>query len=127
MNVHYQLDCLMKPIPTAVIFGGIFSAVNVAQGFPLTPRLLAVNMGGLYAYNAVQCPMVAISGRPSLLHNGLAAGGLGALAIQKGIADVPFMDTRMMHLRFGIKPVQLGFLVYGALGMAFGAAGGKRI
>jgi hypothetical protein len=76
----------------SVCRGGVFTGISVVQGASFTPRLLALNCGGLYLYNALQCPLEAVHGRRSWVHNVLVAGGLGAAAFQKGLAGIPFVE-----------------------------------
>ena len=55
-----------------------------AMIFRVTPLRVAGNMGFLYAYGALQCPLEYIHGRRSLAHNGLAAGIIGGYAVSRG-------------------------------------------
>ena len=93
---HLQ-DCMTKPVVPSLMWGSVFTGVNVAQGAPLTPGSFAVNIGGLYVYNALQCPMEAIQGRPSLLHNGLAAGAMGTAGVSSGMMGVPFVPPHVLY------------------------------
>ena len=115
--------------------------------------MLARNVGFIYAYNAVQCPMEAVSQRRSLLHNAVALGGMGAVGVAKGTprATVAGSSARrhahtsvngasdpasppagmagipfyeyLPHQLKTVKPAALGFVVYGTIG---GLLGGVR-
>ena len=87
-----QKDCLTDHIGDSVIFGSIFSAVHVAQGARLSPRLVGGNILGIYLYGALICPMEAVHGRQSSLHNFAAAGTLGYIGVATGQAGIPFVD-----------------------------------
>ena len=77
-------------------------------------------------YHAAQCPMEAIHGRPSLWHNIVSAGTIGALGATRGIVDVPFVSVEMIRYRYGIPPPVVAFGVYGGIaGILSGALGGK--
>jgi hypothetical protein len=125
-SLRHQQDCLTKPVVPSLLWGSVFTGINVAQGAPLTPGSFALNIGALYAYNAVQCPMEALHGRPSLLHNGLAAGTLGSVGVQSGVLGVPFVPPHVLYSpRY--NPLMIAFAVYGGLGMAVGSLSGKPI
>ena len=84
-SLRHQKDCALAPVVPSVLWGGLFTGINVAQGAPLVPASFAINIGGLYVYSVLQCPMEAVHGRPSLLHNGIAAGTLGMVGVQAGV------------------------------------------
>jgi hypothetical protein len=76
-------------------------------------------------YNAVQCPMEAIHGRPSLWHNVISAGTLGYLGVRSGRIGVPFVSPYAAY-RYGLKPEIMAFGVYGGMaGLFAGLLGGK--
>uniref|UniRef100_A0A6V2QN44 Uncharacterized protein n=1 Tax=Ditylum brightwellii TaxID=49249 RepID=A0A6V2QN44_9STRA len=83
-------------------------------------------MAGIYAYNAVQCPMEAIHGKQSSIHNLIAGGSLGYIGIRAGRLGVPFVDP-YAFLRFGLSPAAVGAAVYGGMGFLLATLGGKRI
>lgn len=58
-TVAYQQHCLARPIVTSVTLGSIFTGLSVAQGARFTPRLAALNIGGLYAYNVLQVSSIS--------------------------------------------------------------------
>jgi hypothetical protein len=126
-GLAYQRHCLTEPAASACIFGRAFAAMSVIQGAALTPRLLGTNIGFLYAYSAVQCPMEAVSGRRSAVHNMLAAGGMGAVGVSTGQLGIPLLDHSFFYRYPQIKPVQAGFCVYGLVGLAFGVLSGKTL
>lgn len=101
---------------TSVVMGSLFSAVSMAQGAQLSPRLVAMNVGGLYAYNVMQCPMEAIHGRESALHNAAAGGILGFMGVRAGVVGIPFTDAYFFLRHPQISPPLAGAAVYGAIG-----------
>ena len=82
--------------------------------------------GGIYAYHALQCPMEAIHGRPSLWHNILSGGTIGFLGVASGRVGVPFVSAEMIQYRYGISPPLVAFGVYGTIsGLIAGGLGSK--
>mmetsp|Transcript_1235 Transcript_1235/g.1946 ORF Transcript_1235/g.1946 Transcript_1235/m.1946 type:complete len:135 (+) Transcript_1235:142-546(+) len=125
-SLHYQ-NCLTGPIMPSIMFGGIFAALDSFQhGLPFRPRVAGTYMAGLYAYNAIQCPMEAIHKRQSLLHNVLSGGLLGYLGVSSGRVGIPFLDPTTIY-RSNIRPELIAFAVYGGMAGAFAAFGGKRL
>ena len=126
MNAAYQKHCLTAPIWPSALFGSAFTALSVVQGAPATPHLAALNIGGIYLYNALQCPMVAIQGRESAAHNVVAAGLLGYIGTQSFGLAVPLVDETFFwrNPQFSRPLVAAG--VYGSIGAAFAMMGGKQ-
>ncbi|KAL1526812.1 hypothetical protein AB1Y20_015505 [Prymnesium parvum] len=125
-SLRHQRDCLTAPVLPAMMWGSLVAGLNIAQGAPLTPRVFAVNVGILYLYQALQCPMEAIHGRRSLLHNGLAAGSLGVVGVQAGFLGVPFVP---LHILYSSKynPLLIAFGMYGLIAMGIGSLGSKPL
>lgn len=125
-TVAYQRDCLTRPVVTSITLGGIFTGINVMQGSRLTPRLAAINVGGLYAYNVLQCPMEAIHGRPSALHNALAGAILGYVGVASRQLGIPFVDAYFFYRYPQLSPSVVGAAVYGGITFALASLlGGK--
>jgi hypothetical protein len=123
-NMNSQ--CLTAPIVPSCVLGGAFSAIDVlTQGARFTPNLLMTNVGGLYCYWAIQCPMEAIHGRQSAFHNVLAGATIGYLGVANGRLGVPFVDYTFFYRNPNISPPLAGALVYGLLGGGFAMIGGK--
>ncbi|CAK9089624.1 unnamed protein product [Durusdinium trenchii] len=99
----YQKQCLTAPVQPSIVWGCGFSVINVLQGAPFSPALVALNCGLLYAYHALQCPMEALHGRRSLLHNVAAGGLIGAWGVQQGLLGVPFASP-VFFLRYRQVP-----------------------
>ena len=119
-------DCLAGHLQPAIVGGGIFSALHVAQGFPLTPQLVGLNIGFLYAYGALTCPLEELSGRRSWTHNALAGGALGYIAFEQGLTGIPFGLERQFSMRR--IPLATGAaLVYGGLGGFLAIIQGKPL
>ena len=128
-SFHMQ-NCMTGPILSSALFGTLFAGMDAMQGaHQFTPRVVVQYSGFLYVYNIMQCPMEAIHGRPSLIHNALSAGTLGYIGVQSGRLGIPFVNPYALMGAFGgsISPSAIGFVVYGAMGAAFGALGGKQM
>mmetsp|Transcript_98 Transcript_98/g.220 ORF Transcript_98/g.220 Transcript_98/m.220 type:complete len:135 (+) Transcript_98:24-428(+) len=121
------VGCLLGNIQPAVFMGGAFTAFNVFyQGAPLTPQLAVTNVGFLYAYGALQCPMEALTGRKSWTHNALAGGVLGYAAYQHGVIGIPFNLGHACHARRIPLPAGAA-LVYGSMGAVLAMVAGKPL
>ena len=116
----------MGNVMPAAIMGSVFSVVHVVQGAPLNPQMLAANIGFLYAYGALQCPMEALTNRRSWTHNLLAGGTLGYVAVERGLAGIPFNLDHVFYARRIPLPVG-GALVYGGMAAALAMFSGKRL
>jgi hypothetical protein len=125
MNVYYQKNCLIGPVVPSVVFGSAFTGISVIQGFPFTPHLAMLNIGGLYLYQALQCPMVAIHRRESALHNSLSGAILGYAGVRSFGLGVPFVDPHFFYRNPQMSPAIVGALVYGGIGTAFAILAGK--
>jgi hypothetical protein len=124
----YQKNCMTRPIGSSLIMGSVFTAISVAQGQPLTPRLAGMNIGGLYLYNILQCPMEGIHGRESSLHNAASGAILGYIGVASRQLGIPFLDPYTLMRYPQISPPLAGAAVYGAMTFVFAAAlGGKPI
>ena len=106
--------------------GGAFTALHVIQGAPLTPQLAATNIGFLYAYGALQCPMEAITRRQSWTHNALAGGILGYVAYERGVVGVPF-NLHHTFIARGISLPAGAAMVYGSMGAVMAMIAGKPL
>jgi hypothetical protein len=125
-SVGYQLDCLTRPVVTSLTLGGLFTGLSVAQGARFTPRLAALNIGGLYVYNILTCPMEAIHGRSSAWHNACSGAILGYVGVSRGMLGIPFVDPYFFYRHPQLSPPLTGAAVYGALSLALVAVlGGK--
>ena len=90
-------------------------------------HFLGSNIGFIYLYNALQCPMEVIHGRRSLWHNILSAGTLGYIGVSRGLLGVPFVHTYTFYRYPSLSPGIFAFATYGALGGFFGAFSGKNL
>ena len=100
--------------------------ISVFQGAPLTPQLAATNIGFLYAYGALHCPLEELTGRQSLMHSFAVGGLLGYLGVASGSVGIPF--NLEYTFRSNRIPVALGgALVYGGIGAAVAALQGKSL
>jgi hypothetical protein len=126
-SVEYQKYCFTRPIGTSIVFGGVFTGISMLQGFPLTLGMVAVNVGGIYAYNVLQCPMEAISRRQSSLHNFAAGAILGYVGVSTHKLSVPFVDYTFFYRYPQIPPAAMGAFIYGSIGFGLALFGGKTI
>ena len=122
----YQ-SCLTAPIVPSAVMGTIFAGLDVAQGGRFTPSRVVIYAGGLYTYNIIQCPMEAIHGRPSLMHNMLAGGILGYVGVSSGQLGLPFISPMALYRYPWLPPNVAAFVVYGGLAGTFAALGGKTL
>ncbi|KAG7358415.1 hypothetical protein IV203_015003 [Nitzschia inconspicua] len=127
---NYQKNCLLQPIPSSAMGAAILTALDIFQGTPaqaaLQPRAVVQYFGFLFVYNAAQCPMEAIHGRPSLWHNIISAGTIGYIGVRTGRFGVPFVNPMMLQYQYGIRPEVVAFGIYGGIaGILAGALGGK--
>jgi len=129
----YQQNCLLNPIQSSAFATILFSAIDVFQGAPmervLRPRSLGTYFGGIYLYHALQCPMEAFHGRPSLWHNVISGGSIGLMGVASGRLSIPFIgnNAQQIYYKTGLTPPLLAFGVYGTLsGILAGVLGNKR-
>ena len=128
MNHPYGYNqCLTAPIPSACVFGTILAGLDVAQGARFTPGRVVTYAGGLWAYNAMQCPMEAIHGRQSLGQNVLAGGIMGYVGVSAGRLGVPFVDVMTFYKYPALRPNIAAFFIYGGLAGTMAALGGKEM
>lgn len=118
--MSHTVHCATAAVAPAAMWGSGFTMLSVAQGAYFTPQLLASNVGFLFAYHAIQCPLEELHGRRSLLHNGIAGGVLGYAGIQSGHLGVPF-GHMLPPAMYRMRPAVVGAIVYGGLASALGA------
>ena len=127
--VNDPLTCLIKPVMPCAFWGAAFTGISVYQGLPkqLAPNSFSRNFAFLYLYHSLQCPLEALSGRRSYLHNFLVGGTLGYMGVVKRVIGVPFVDQSFYMKYRQLTPAIMGALVYGGIGGLMGAAGGKPL
>ncbi|KAL7430243.1 hypothetical protein ACHAXH_001287 [Discostella pseudostelligera] len=125
MNTKHLLPCIIDPIPSCAVWAGIFTGIDAMQGAPLSIRTWGFYASGLWLYHASICPMEAIHGRRSALHNVVAGGVMGYVGVSTGRLGVPFVNPYYLY-NFR-NPAIIGGAVYGALGGALAMLGGKSI
>lgn len=127
--VGYVAGCAERSVKPAVGNGVILTLLMAMQNpgaMSNLPMAFALNCGAVYGYFVVQCPMEAIHGRQSLLHNVAAGGTLGYLGVASGRVGIPFNLEPTFYINRIPLPVG-GALVYGGLAAVFGAIGGKAL
>lgn len=125
--VSHVADCSTRAMTPAAGNAVMLTAIQAVQGLPMqsVPVNLAVNFGFVYTYGALQCPMEAIHGRQSLLHNALSGATIGYLGVNAGMLGIFNLEHMLYSNRI---PLPLGgALVYGAAAAALGAFSGKRL
>ena len=122
----HTTNCAVQHIMPACIGGGIFSAIHAAQGAPISPQLFATNVGAIYAYGALICPMEEITRRRSSMHNFLSGAILGYAGVASQRIGIPFNLELAFHVNRIPLPIG-GALVYGGIGMAIALFQGKPL
>ncbi len=107
--------------------GGVFSGIDAAMGRQITPRSVGSYMAFIYTYNAIQCPMEAIHGRQSAIHNGISGGLIGYIGVATHRIGIPFIDPYTLMRYPFVSPAIAGFAVYGSMGFGLALLGGKPI
>ena len=125
ISIDHQIDCLTKPIISSVVFGTIFHGLDVLQGHQFSPRSAARNAGFIYVYHALICPMEALSGRRSFVHNMLSGGTLGYIGVASHNIGVPFLSPSFFYMNPRISPPLAGAAVYGSIAGALAGISGK--
>jgi len=110
----------------SVMFGSLFTAIGMAQGVPFSPPMAALNIGGIYAYNVLQCPMVAIHGRESAWHNTASGAILGYVGVQSRVLGIPFVDESFFWRNPQVPRPMVGALIYGGITTAFAMLSDKK-
>jgi hypothetical protein len=106
--------CLINGVPSAVIMGTLFTGLDIGQGARARPALFAQNIGFLYGYHALQCPLEELHGRSSSLHNFIAGATLGGTGVAMRRIGVPFVPPSYVY--YGpLPPAVVGGLTYGSL------------
>ena len=124
MPGYYTQQCAIRHVQPAVIAGSVFTAIHAVQGAPLTPQLAVTNIGFIYAYGALTCPMEEVHMRQSAWHNFLSGAILGYAGVAGHRVGIPFqLETAFLTNRIPL-PVG-GALVYGGIGMAIALFQGK--
>lgn len=122
-----DVNCYTRPVVPSFVLGSAFTALDVAQGHRFSPNMAMTNIGGLYIFFALQCPMEAIHGRQSALHNILSGATIGYLGVSAGRLGIPFVDSTFFYRHPQISPPMAGALVYGAIAGGFAMLGGKPL
>mmetsp|Transcript_14679 Transcript_14679/g.17751 ORF Transcript_14679/g.17751 Transcript_14679/m.17751 type:complete len:139 (-) Transcript_14679:76-492(-) len=110
--------CFTRHIVSSVINGGLLVAMDTGlHNAPIkqAPNSLLRYSVAIYTYGALQCPMEAIHGRQSALHNYAAGGILGHIAVEKGWLSIPFPNSRPVYqlMSKGVSRPAVGGLMYG--------------
>lgn len=103
----------VAPVMSGIFFGLALTARDASQARYTMSRTVSY-AAGAYAYRAMQCPMEAIQGGQSKVHDFIAAGIVGYVGVTSGRYRVPWLYETVLHKRFplGIST----FWIYGLLG-----------
>mmetsp|Transcript_2380 Transcript_2380/g.4678 ORF Transcript_2380/g.4678 Transcript_2380/m.4678 type:complete len:138 (-) Transcript_2380:251-664(-) len=128
-RLRYLSNCFVEGIFPSMVMGGILHGVQDVALYGGRPSLRGwgTYSAFLYVYRSTMCPMEAIQGRESLLHNGFAGGILGYAGVQRGLMAIPFVDSSFFYRYPQVPPAVVGGVVYGGIAIAFGSFSGKRI
>ena len=128
--VGYTVGCAERSVTPALGNGAMITLLQGMSGGAMSPAQLpmafAVNTAFIYSYFVLQCPMEALHGLRSLLHNFASGGILGFLGVSSGHASIPFNLEYTFYAR-GISLPVGGALVYGGLATVMGAISGKGL
>lgn len=126
---YHLKTCLVAPVFSSIVFGGVFSGLDYARGDSgaLLPKRIGQNMLFIYLYHALQCPFEVIHGRRSLIHNGISGGILGYIGVSQNRIGIPFVGSELFWKYPSLRPATVGAVMYGGIGMFFGALGGKQL
>ena len=117
--------CLVKPVLPSIVWGGVFVGIDAARGIRPSPQSAGRAVAFLYAYHSLQCPMEALTGRRSLVHNVYSGMICGYIGVKHRFIGIPFVN-HLFFLRYPkISPPLAGAAVYGALAGAIGGLTGK--
>jgi hypothetical protein len=147
-TLSYQYHCLMEPIPFSIFVGSGFTAYNALSSWSDAPstsrhrrlqrlptaiesplwKRAGTAIGTIYLYYALQCPMEAVHGRASSLHNGLSAFTMSYIALSQQWIGVPFVPSYyLMNIPFFTRTL-LGSSIYGSMAFVLASVwGGKRV
>ena len=126
--VGHVVGCASRGVTPALGNGVILTLFQSMQGMTSPVQLpisFALNTAFVYSYVVLQCPMEALHGRQSLLHNALSGATLGYIGVSSRQLGLFNLEPTLLINRIPL-PVG-GALVYGSLAAALGAIGGKRL
>eukprot|EP00466_Bigelowiella_natans_P021155 jgi/Bigna1/64843/fgenesh1_kg.86_\ len=124
--MHYTPHCLTSHFIPSCVAGGLFYGVQDVMLGGARPSIEGFGRYAaiIYTYNALQCPLEAIQGRRSILHNVVSGGILGYVGVSKGWVGIPFIDYSFFYRYPRITPPMVGAGMYATMAYAFGALGG---
>ena len=127
-QAQHTMHCAERGVRPALGNGVILTMLQMGTsgGAPANlPMSFALNVGFVYSYVVLQCPLEALQGRQSLMHNVFAGGTLGYLGVNAGRLGMFGMEH---HFYINRIPLPIGgAILYGAMGGILGAIGGKSL
>jgi hypothetical protein len=133
-TLSYQRYCVVHPISHSFFVGSVFTAISLYNSpLPYNSTNSILHRGGtyigtIYLYYALQCPMEAIHGKSSAIHNGVSAGMISFIALHRQMMGVPFIPAHTLMVMPPLTANILGSTIYGAMAFLMAATlGGKSI
>jgi hypothetical protein len=119
----------LNPITPSLYVGALGTVLKTLEnGLPqwtaleTNPRVLlpvfATYAGAFYAFQALQCPMVAYSNGEKLYHPAVSGAMVGFVGVHSGRLPLFFFPSYFFNLYPRIKPAFAGALIYGGLAAA---------
>ena len=129
LSLRHQAYCLVRPIPACFIGSAIFTGIDYARGARhALPARFGRTFALIYVYNALLCPMEAISERQSVLHNISSGVIIGYIGVRKGLVGVPLVPPSFFFRYPQIPRPVAGAFVFGSMaGVLAGVLGGKPL
>jgi hypothetical protein len=146
-TISYQKSCILRPIPTSILFGAIFTAYatimkqtsnslssktrnrrisSTSTGSSSLLRTLGSSVSLFYLYYVMQCPMEAIQNKESYVHNGIAAFTLSYIGLAQQRIGVPFISPYSIYQLPLLTRNLLGASIYSLMAMTFAALYGHK-
>lgn len=124
LPIDYLGPCLREPIEPSIIWGGIWTVIDMVRDKPVYGplRTWGLHSAFIYVFHGLQCPMKIIHGRESGWHDVAAGATMGYIGVPRGYLS-PLVDPYIVYR--SRHPGLIGAAVYGAIGGFFGMLNGK--
>ena len=101
LPIQYMGPCLREPIEPSILWGGIWTVIDLVGGRPVSGPFGLTTWGRnsvfFFGYHAIQCPMKIIHGRESAWHDVAAGGLIGYIGVSRGYLGVPFVNPYFVY------------------------------
>jgi hypothetical protein len=151
-TISYQQSCIVRPIPTSILFGALCTAYITLMQQMRKPssssrrdqhqqrnsttaatatsstllRTFGSSVGVVYVYYAIQCPMEAIHNKESYIHNGISAFTLSYIGLAQQRIGVPLISAYTIYQLPLLARNILGASIYSCMAMTFAAFYGHK-